>query len=288
MSYKVKDDFPVRKEKEFRLTYFDRHSELTALRPKNNRHFRFSVTAEQVLRAFNTRAFKREQPDNPDVMLRIISEALANNLPVPFVMYWGKGLRPFDEPETVCLDFLFNMVGRVSKIYAPGAHVTLIFTDTHARLNGHSEQSILAYFQDLTVAAGQHGFEILLLSELMLAVDVTEQDHSKSLPSAELFSMLCASAAKWFRGKGTIEQGAIKYYQTNMLEKQVVERAFPDSIFVTFSGKDLRPLFPDHLPIFYMYSLRHGVCDKPWFLPADFMALNRAPAVPRREFSHGG
>jgi L-tyrosine isonitrile synthase len=58
------------------------------------------------------------------------------------------------------------------------------------------------------------------------------------------------------------------YYQMNMVEKRAVELAFPRSIFVTFSGSELRSLFPKHLPIFYMYSIKRGVSSKPWFLDA--------------------
>jgi hypothetical protein len=45
--------------------------------------------------------------------------------------------------------------------------------------------------------------------------------------------------------------------------------AFPHSIFITFNGSRLRALFPEHLPIFYMYSLRRGFSAKPWFVASD-------------------
>ena len=54
-----------------------------------------------------------------------------------------------------------------------------------------------------------------------------------------------------------------------MIEKRAVERAFPDSIFITFNGSEFRGLFPPNLPIFYMYSLRKGISIKPWFLFPD-------------------
>ncbi len=41
------------------------------------------VTAEQVLKSFNTRAFRREQPDRRDVMLSVISRAIAAQEPCP-------------------------------------------------------------------------------------------------------------------------------------------------------------------------------------------------------------
>jgi hypothetical protein len=55
-----------------------------------------------------------------------------------------------------------------------------------------------------------------------------------------------------------------------MVERRAVEAHFPESIFVTFNGSSLRSIFPKSLPIFYMYSVRHGVSDKPWFLPPDY------------------
>src|SRR5258708_39909523 len=51
------------------------------------------VAATKVLRSFDTWAFKREQPADPHLMLQFISEAIALDAPVPFVLYWGKGPR---------------------------------------------------------------------------------------------------------------------------------------------------------------------------------------------------
>jgi hypothetical protein len=74
-------------------------------------------------------------------------------------------------------------------------------------------------------------------------------------------------AAKWYRGDRAPEEAAVTYFRMNMVEKRAVEVAFPRSIFVTFNGSEFRCLFPERLPIFYMYSLRRGVSIKPWFLP---------------------
>jgi hypothetical protein len=60
-----------------------------------------------------------------------------------------------------------------------------------------------------------------------------------------------------------------RFNPLNMIEKQAVEAAFPEAIFVTFNGSGLRTLFPDRMPIFYMYSIRRGVAVKPWFMPAE-------------------
>jgi hypothetical protein len=231
-----------------------------------------TVTPEQILKSFNTRAFKRQQPDKPELMLQLIAQAHARKAPVSFMMYWGKGLRPaLATPEFACLDYLDQMVARVAEVYEPGAQMTLVFTDTHAALNGHTSESIHSYFQDFQQAARERQFNTCLLSTLMnvpgLQPDVMPEPQ---MPPDEVLEELRPSAAKWFKGEGSPEQGAIRYFQANMLERKVIERAFPRSIFITFNGSQLRSLFPETMPIFYMFSLRHGVSDKPWFLPPDY------------------
>jgi len=236
-----------------------------------------AVTPEQILRSFNTRAFKREKPDKPELMLELIAEAHARRAPISFVQYWGKGLRPtLAAPELACLNFLDSMLSRIGAIYEPGADLALVFTDTHAALNGHSQASIHSYFQDLTLAARRYRFHTCLLSSLLSAAEPDEMPE-RQVPPADLLAELRASAVKWFKGQGSAEEGAIRYFQSNMVERKVMERAFQRSIFITFNGSRFRCLFPGTLPIFYMFSLRHGVSDKPWFLPPDYPGRGPQP-----------
>ena len=207
------------------------------------------------------------------------------------MQYWGKGLRStLAAPEFACLDFLNSMISRIGEIYEPGVDFTLVFTDTHAALNGHSEASIHSYFQDLVLAARRHRFNICLLSSLVNAAGLRPDEMpERQVPPADVLAELRASAAKWFKGEGSAEEGATRYFQANMVERKVIERAFPRSIFVTFNGSRLRSLLPDALPIFYMFSLRHGVSDKPWFLPPDYTGrkprLNEQSSAPFRPAS---
>lgn len=227
------------------------------------------VAPEKVMQAFNTWAFKREQPDDPVLMLDIIADAIAGGAPVPFVLYWGKGPRSrLDQPDVTCLDYLAGLGRRVREIYAPGAAIKLIFTDTHAQLNGHAPHVIREYFTAVDASARERGFgscwlgDLVRLAEAAGAADQTDDDVAP-----ETLRKLGICAAKWYRGDGTPEQGALEYYRMNMIEKRAVQLACPRSIFVTFNGSEFRCLFPDALPIFYMYSLRRGVSVKPWFLP---------------------
>jgi len=275
---------PVRAAREF--DYADQCSSLNsptqrgcAFPAKRTGGWARTVTPEQILKSFSTRAFRREKPDKPELMLEFIAQAHARQAPIPFVQYWGKGLRPMlATPEYACLDYLDSMMSRVADIYEPGAEFTLVFTDTHAALNGHSQASIHSYFQDLVLATRGRRFKIYLLGNLVNAAGLPpDETAQRQLPPPDLLADLRVSAAKWFKGEGSVDEGAIRYFQANMVERKVMERSFPRSIFVTFNGSQLKSLFPESLPIFYMFSLRHGISDKPWFLPADF--TGRRPAL---------
>src|SRR5207244_3715675 len=115
--------------------------------------------AEKALRSFNTWAFKREQPADPQLMLQTICAAIAGGEPISFVLYWGKGPRcGIADPDIQCLDYLATLGRRVREAYEHGAAVNLVFTDTHAELNGHSQQAIDRYFGTVDAAARERGF----------------------------------------------------------------------------------------------------------------------------------
>ena len=240
-----------------------------------------AVTPEKILQAFNTWAFKREQPDNVPRLLQTVSEAVQLARPVSFVLYWGKGPRcGLDAPDTTCLDYLAALGSRVRSVYEPGASLKLIFTDTHATLNGHAPKAMEDYFTAVEGAARERGFDGCWLSELVFAAEAADAiDLTDEQIPDDMLEKLSASAAKWFRGEGTVEEGAARYLQMNMVEKRAVQFAFPRSIFVTFNGSEFRSLFPQRMPVFYMYSLRRGTSVKPWFLTAPQVPIVQAPAM---------
>src|SRR5947209_14040790 len=83
-------------------------------------------SAAVVLQAFNSWAFKREQPDSSALLLRRVATAVETRSPVNFVLYWGRGPRArAAEPERECLDFLAKMALRIEREHSPGALMTL-------------------------------------------------------------------------------------------------------------------------------------------------------------------
>ena len=231
-----------------------------------------AVIAGKVLRAFNTWSFKREQPSDPALLLRVVTEAVAAHEAVPFVLYWGKGPRhDAGAPEVQCLDFLAALTSRIKAVHAPGAALRLILTDTHAALNGHTEENMAHYFGGIERLAAKRDMTVCRMSRLLAAADdAAMQESLADCASPETLDALVASATKWYRASADPREGALKYYHMNMIERRAVEQSFPRSVFVTFNGSKLRSLFPERLPIFYMYSLRRGLAVKPWFLPAEF------------------
>lgn len=239
------------------------------------------ASASRIIQSFNTWAFKREQPDNPALLSKVVAEAVRSDAAIPFVLYWGKGpRREAAAPEIQSLDYLASLTARVRERHAPGASITLIFTDTHAALNGHDPAATDAYFETVRAEARARGFGDCRLRDLVESASGVAE-AAEAAPSTEMLRSLTACAAKWFRGEGSVEHGALDYFRLNMIEKRAVEMAFPTSIFVTFNGSEFRQLFPADMPIFYMYSLRRGVGSKPWFLPSEPPAVADAPEAAR-------
>lgn len=228
-----------------------------------------TLDPEAIIKSFNTWAFKREQPGNPERLVPAVEAAMRAGRPLEFVLYWGKGPRTeMAAPDLACLDYLGQLAERVRQAYAPGAVFRLIFTDTHAALNGHPAAAADAYFGAIDAAAQARGFASTRLSDVVAFAREIGADTAEEEPSGAILASLIACAAKWYRGEGSTEQGALDYHRMNMVEKRAVAAAFPEAVFVTFNGSEFRDLFPATMPIFYMYSLRRGVGVKPWFIAA--------------------
>lgn len=223
--------------------------------------------ATKVLATFNTWSFKREQPSSAAQIEARIVDAIRADRPLTFVLYWGKGPRDsVAAPDVACLDYLASMCRRVAAVHGPGATFGLIFTDTHAALNGHPHMAYERYFTEVSGQAASRGFRGCRLGDIVRTTSPVVDDAGES--DEEHVELLMRSADRWFRGAGTAHDGARRYLAANMIERQAVERAFPEAIFATFNGSDFDFLFPVRLPRFYMYSLRKGCSVKPWFMDA--------------------
>ena len=222
-----------------------------------------------VLQSFNTWAFKRQQPTEPELLLHSVISSVSRSEPISFVLYWGKGPRSgIGVPEKMCLHYLAQMTQRIRCAYPQGARITLIMTDTHAEHNGYSPSRIAQYYAEVALAASEHNYRSVSLRSIVEAGRCRIRAELET-PSAAILEKLEPCAAKWYRGQNTIANGAEDYFRMNMLEKRAVELAYPGSIFITFNSSEYRELFPSALPVFYMYSMRKGNSVKPWFVDVE-------------------
>jgi hypothetical protein len=221
--------------------------------------------AIEIVKSFNTWAFKREQPSSLPLLHDVVANRIDAGLPVSFVLYWGKGPRATaSTPEADCMSYLSRLADKVRAASGMVPLITLCLTDTHARLNGHDEASIKSYFGGVQDMATKYGFETTFLSKLVETAEGISVDE-QAIPE-DVMMKLVACAQRWYRGEGDAEAGALTYLKMNMVERRAIECHFPNGIFVTFNGSDYKAIFPSQLPIFYMYSLRRGHSPKPWFL----------------------
>lgn len=124
-------------------------------------------TVSGVIKSFNTWRFKREQPSDTILLEDFVAGAVSAGTKIPFVLYWGKGLRSCaGMNERACIDFLSEMGERIQKVYSPGAHFDILFTDTHAKLNGHNPFDIDCYLESLRAEAGSD-FLVWRLSDVV-------------------------------------------------------------------------------------------------------------------------
>lgn len=233
-----------------------------------------------MVAAFNTWAFKREKPSDLDLVHRFVGNAIESECKIPFVLYWGKGPRSYAcAPELDCLNFLTGFAERIKHAYPPGAIIDLVFTDTHARLNGHSQFAVDSYFRDVAKHSDPNLFRSSRLSHCVESW--APEAEIFDAPSAGILDELEKSARKWFRGEATPRQAATRYFAMNMRERCAIEAAFPNAVFITFNGSKFRYLFPRGLPIFYMYSTKKGCAIKPWFMPDPAKVEETATMLPQ-------
>jgi len=270
-----KDQFPDwNLETKEEVYYFKLYKEFGYLKAEFNKS-RTSVnktntvdkTLEQkVLEQFNTWSFKREHPKDEGLLLQAIGKATELNQAIPFVLYWGKGEKNLpDEAEKAAFKFLESLNERIKSVYASGAKFTLILTDTHAELNGLDDDGVREYYSAIQKLSSTSGFETIFMSEIAPLKEIEPDQYDSLQISDKVRSILTTSAEKHYKGSNDYNSGAIKYFAQNQIEKVAVEKQFPDSVFLTYSGGDLNDIFPN-LPIFYMYSTQKGVSSKPWFI----------------------
>lgn len=226
-----------------------------------------SQLAKKLFGSMNTWKFKREQPEKPEKIIENILLSIKAQKPIKFVMYWGKGEKDLaGDAEINAIQFLNEMSAAISINYLPGVNITLIFTDTHAELNGYTKDKIKKYFDSVIKLVKKYNIVTLYLSDLAKYDENMLSQKVKNLEiNSKLLDILKNSSKKHYKKISDHDFGAKLYFLQNQIEKKEVEKKFADSIFLTYNGSDLDGILPAKLPIFYMFSTGKGTSIKPWF-----------------------
>jgi hypothetical protein len=214
---------------------------------------------------------------------------------IRFVKYWGASDKKYaDKFDYEALFHLFGFLRIVEKQYKIEVHLTLIFTDTHAMLNGYIPENYKNYNREIGKILNDFNYSHVLMSEVLtpfakshnlkdtneLIKSVIQQSKNSNIPQAikndESFEVLKKSASKHalrFKDKSKYkefhleseEQAAYSYILLNRIERQYVEKNFFQSVFLTYTSDIEKELIAPDLPTLQIYSIHKGLRCRPWF-----------------------
>ena len=122
---------------------------------------------QEVLQALGNRRFVRCSVDRSDDLEATLRTTFARCEPIQVVLLWGKGKkRQPDQAERYATRFLTRYAERVQRVWWPGVRYSVLFADTHAKLNGYDDAESMLYFQRARYDSGfgRRGFRFPLRS----------------------------------------------------------------------------------------------------------------------------
>jgi len=186
---------------------------------------------------------------------------------VRLLIYWGCFARDTIGPEEVSLvDYVENVRGTISSLGFSPCEIHVLFTDTHARLNGTEEQRIKSYGESMRLLVERQSWSMVALSDL-----VPPQTVHIDSGYAKVFEREFGILKRQANEIHTSPEGnskAMEYLASNLSESAALLRNFPDSIFLHAGVSELNFLLPS-IPRLYIYSGLRQSTQKPWFQPPD-------------------
>ena len=211
---------------------------------------------------------------------------------ISFVKYWGgSDKQEMDKYDFDSILMLFGFIKTIERKYNVYINLTIIFTDTHALLNGYEEENFMTYFSQIRHALNSFNFHHEIMSEILnpyakskgfknsksIIEDMITNSHliDKYLFSSNgVFKNFEHSAKKYSkRIIGTEsnpldkpEVAAKLYLFLNDIERKLVAKQFKNSFFVTYVSEEEQKLTIPNLPSVQIYSYKRGIRSRPWFL----------------------
>ncbi|HEY2511212.1 MAG TPA: class I adenylate-forming enzyme family protein [Polyangiaceae bacterium] len=230
--------------------------------------------AEEILGSLNSWKYKRAQPSDMDRLREIVQHALVRGTPIPFLSYWGCGVRDnLSDLDRMALERLHEYAQGVKRLPQISSVTTLIFTDTHARNNRIPEERMNRYFEAIRGHAEGLGMRTVLMSELWADAGLTVSKIQEAAKHADfeaawsahpLRDRLIDQAGKHVEEGGDPAHAAKHYLATCSQESRALAERFAGGIFATYNHPDFDCVSP-LLPKVYLSSFKEGTSVKPWF-----------------------
>jgi len=226
----------------------------------------------QIYQTLTKKRYNREEPYLNKKLKEQLSLFIDKNQPIKLVGFWGIGPKTKANwaDEKTC-EFLSKLNNEIREVYLPGIEFTFIFATTHGIHNGISKKAIISYTKGVEKLFKKYQFKFIYLDSLWKKYKITfkkinelHQNQPKGWWSKIKNHKLIDNNAKKRNLRLNFCEGAQKYFIFRDLEKEMLEKEFPKSIFHAFSDSRLRSVLPN-MPTLYFYS-RKGWSDTPWFI----------------------
>ena len=205
---------------------------------------------ESSVSSIRSRKYNRYDLSDEDGIKKIIETSLSKKSSLKFLNYWGADKKKYpDKAEIITLDFIADWKKRIDEVYPFKTQFHFLFSDTHAKINGHNSNLSFKSMEKILFDYG-HTFEYIGDSVLLQykLVSASKSDIEK--------------AKKHALGNPVI--AAQKYNAQRYEENKYIEHNFSNYIFCTFNGPMDAKIHP-RIPTLYLYS-KKGYCEAPWHI----------------------
>ncbi|MCD6523302.1 MAG: hypothetical protein J7K68_06210 [Candidatus Diapherotrites archaeon] len=210
---------------------------------------------KHIYKMLTKREFRRAWPFLPETLKQRIRESIMLGNPLKLVGMWGghkeskTGMA--DYSDVLALDNIYRMTKEIP------TNVEIIFCDKHSIvINGRTKFESNRYYFSLLPIVSHYGFKITRLSDIYESsynIKIDDTLVSKFIPMAKKHARIRA------------EKAAERYLKVRISEKKTLEKRYSDAVFFTYSPPEMQFLMPT-LPTLYIYSIKRGVSECPWFM----------------------
>lgn len=184
---------------------------------------------------------------------------------VRLLIYWGCYSRDVaGAAESNLVAYVEAIRSAISDNGPSQCQVHVIFTDTHAQLNGTSDERIQSYLRSSRYLIERQFWSMDILSDLVSYSPRQTDKNYNTFFEREIDILVQQServhGAKLGRSK------AYEYLASNITEAGYILERFPSALFLHAGVSELNFLLPS-LPKLYVFTGAGRVTKKPWFLP---------------------